>query len=295
VLQREVYFSDFAYELDKVVANDDPENKWSDEKVKMAELIGAKLGDYVTGSYRRMFNGEMQFSLDEKLTVFETEEMDLDNVAECCYYMALLNMVYEEYQKPELASLVKELWLEEGWMALKSSRASAYLNNIYRTSRKFGFSCLIITQQPEDFLAIQAGRAIFANSPNKFMLQQEKDMIPLIAKEMSLSDTQANVLSNVHTSKGFYSEVYMKGQKNEGVYKLIPDPILYWIMSTDTDDKALRKKYSDEYEDEGLSSVLAAGKSVLRCAREYPNGVTRAAGRPDDPLLLKMANIDLGS
>lgn len=290
IYQKEVYFSDVANELTKLSA--DKEALEIDRN--MASSLHLKLGDYFgKGAYAGFFDGPMQFDIESKYTVIETGELNTSENWTVCYLLNMFNMVYEYFQRSEIVGMPKYLLLEEGWSFLQSKRSAEFLQNVYRTGRKFGFSCFIITQQADDFLSFEAGRAIFANSPNRFLLMQEKDTIPRIAKEMQLSDVQRESLITVRTHKGYYSEVYLKNQRSEGIYRLIPDPIMYWVMTTDKDDKPLREKYRKVYKEEGFSELMSMAKSILRCALEYPSGVRRAPGDPNSAISKIIQDIEL--
>jgi hypothetical protein len=303
IIQREVYFSDFGNALLKLskgkdlLDNEGKKVDVEDMKTKrvqeMCEKLYFRLKEYFDGSYRKMYNGPMQFDIDNKLTVFETNQLDPKNVSELAYLLCLFNTIYEYSQRSDLVGILKYLFLEEGWVFLGNPAVAYFLSDIFRTSRKHGLSSLVITQQPEDFLSTQAGRGVLANAPNRFLLQQEKDTVQYIADQLKLSDLQANVMAGVRTQKGYYSEIYIKSQRAEGVYRLVPDPVLYWIMSSDKSDKHLRNVTAKEYIRNNIPGVLALAKSVVKCASQYPYGVDRSEADPEDPLIQALASIDL--
>jgi conjugal transfer ATP-binding protein TraC len=55
-------------------------------------------------------------------------------------------------------------------------------------------------------------------------------------KLLDLSPDEKAILSRIRTVKGRFSEMLVQSTETRGVARLIPDPLSYWISTTDPKD-----------------------------------------------------------
>ena len=104
------------------------------------------------------------------------------------------------------------------------------------------------------------------NTANKIFLKQEHGVIQDIQKQLALSDEVATALKSLKTVKGKYSEALVLTTSSSGVIRLVPNPFLYWVASSESRDN----DYLKELQKENGGNLLEA---IKQCAKEYPYGI----------------------
>jgi hypothetical protein len=68
-------------------------------------------------------------------------------------------------------------------------------------------------------------------------------------KLLDLSPDEKAILARIRTVKGKFSEMLVQSTETRGIARLVPDPLSYWISTTDPKDnlklEALRRKHGD--------------------------------------------------
>lgn len=93
----------------------------------------------------------------------------------------------------------------------------------------------MVTQQVSDFEG-RTGEAIRANAPNRLFLQQTPETVLAMEKLLDLSPEEKALLGKIRTVKGRFSEILVQSTETRGVARLCPDPLSYWISTTDPKD-----------------------------------------------------------
>ena len=71
-------------------------------------------------------------------------------------------------------------------------------------------------------------------------------MISQIQKELALSDEMGAALKSIKTVKGKYSEALIITPTSSGIIRLVPNPFLYWVASSDARDNDYLKEIQIE-------------------------------------------------
>ena len=68
-------------------------------------------------------------------------------------------------------------------------------------------------------------------------------------KLLDLSPDEKAILSKIRTVKGKFSEILIQSTETRGIARLVPDPLGYWLTTTDPNDNArldaLLRKHGD--------------------------------------------------
>jgi conjugal transfer ATP-binding protein TraC len=204
------------------------------------------------GPYGGFLNGESKLRA-ERFTVCELGELALRKEIASPILMALVFAITREYMaRPEID---KYLVIDEAWTLLKTRNTARFLENVYRTYRKYRTSALMLTQQVGDFEG-SVGEAIRANAPNRVYLKQTQETILAMEKLLDLSPTQKELLASVESVKGAFSEALYVGSNGQGVLRLVQDPLTYWITTSDPEDRAR------------LQELMAGERTVLEALKE---------------------------
>jgi conjugal transfer ATP-binding protein TraC len=133
----------------------------------------------------------------------------------------------------------KLLLVDEGWRLLGDKQSGGFISKAFRTVRKYRGCAGAITQSFADFAASAAARAALDNSAWQFVLAQRPESIDFAVNQKWISDDEALVkmLKSVKSDnvQGF-SEIFIRGEKGQGVYRFVTDRHSYWMYTTNPVD-----------------------------------------------------------
>jgi len=92
--------------------------------------------------------------------------------------------------KPQKRLLV----IDEGWMLLQHEESARFVSGLVRRARKYYLGVSIISQQANDFLSNDYGRAIASQSSLRVLMRQDTTTIKNVASEFNLSEYEQNLL-----------------------------------------------------------------------------------------------------
>jgi conjugal transfer ATP-binding protein TraC len=191
------------------------------EKQEGSQEIIATLKPYVTGPYSSMFNGQTNWNMDGKVTIFDIHELS-DEVKRPLMDL-LLKEIWEEMKIDR--SERKGLYVDEAWLLADedNQQTMKFLREIAKRVRKYGGFLTTATQNVDDFLTIgKYGTAIFNNAFIKtFMRMSEKD-IEELSRFMNFSEKELSILGKrkqqgycIHIAAGKRIEMKVKSSPDE--------------------------------------------------------------------------------
>lgn len=210
-------------------------------KLGIGESIGLKLALKLTpftreGQYGRFFDGKNQFNLGSRFTVFELGNLSSHSDLQLVVLLNIMYFITNFVSSPEMKPKRKFLLIDEAWSLLKLKNTAEFITNSFKTYRKYHCSTVAITQEIVDLIGKECGIAIQANAANKVFLKQEPNVIDSLKTFASLSDKEIELLKSVETQKGKFSEALIISDSSRGVIRLVPDPFLYWLATSDAKD-----------------------------------------------------------
>ena len=226
------------------------------EKVSFinGEQIAYKLSPFVGGGqYAGFFNGINQLNINNNFVVFEMGSIGSWKDLQVVLLLTLMYLLTEQVAKQRATR--KFLLIDEAWSLLNTENTATFLENAYRTFRKYRCSVIAITQQVEDFTRTIAGKTILANAINRIFLAQNPEVIERMKETLSLVPAEINVLKAVKTQKGLYSEAFVKLEERQGVIRLIPSPFAYYLFTTDPKDIQKIKEIQEEFNFTTLEAI----------------------------------------
>jgi len=148
-----------------------------------------RLERFVKGSLSEVFNAQTNIELDNRLVVFDIK--DLDESLRSIMMMVLANFVNNEVkQNPQKRMLV----IDEGWILLQEPESARFVSNLVRRACKYYLGVTIISQQANDFLSIDYGKAIASQSSLRVLMRQDTTTIKKVAEEFHLSAYEQHYL-----------------------------------------------------------------------------------------------------
>ena len=148
-----------------------------------------KLDKYITGSLARVFNSQTNIKLDNRLIIFDIKEMP-ESLRQIMM-MIVSNFVNQQVMNsPEKRLLI----IDEGWLLLQHEESARFVSGLVRRARKYFLGVSIISQQANDFLKNDYGRAIASQSSLRILMRQDSTTIKNVVSEFKLSEYEENFL-----------------------------------------------------------------------------------------------------
>ncbi|HXS14657.1 MAG TPA: ATP-binding protein, partial [Candidatus Saccharimonadales bacterium] len=156
--------------------------------MKQKHLV-SKLEKFVKGSLSTVFDSQTNIKLDNRLVVFDIK--DLNESLRQIMMMVVANFVSAQVkQNPTKRILV----IDEGWMMLQHEESARFVAGLTRRARKYYLGVTIISQQANDFLTSDYGRAIASQSALRVLMKQDTTTIKKVASEFNLSEYEQHLL-----------------------------------------------------------------------------------------------------
>ncbi len=157
---------------------------------KLAQLkLCERLEKYISGSLADVFNAQTNIKLDSRLVIFDIK--DLPESLRQIMMLIISNFVQNQVKaKPEKRLLI----IDEGWMLLQHEESARFIAGLVRRARKYYLGVSIISQQANDFLHSEYGRAIASQSALRILMRQDTTTIKNVVSEFQLSEYEQNFL-----------------------------------------------------------------------------------------------------
>ncbi len=148
-----------------------------------------RLEKFVKGSLSSVFDKQTNIKLDNRLIIFDIK--DLPESLRQIMLMITANFVYNQVKKePQKRMLV----IDEGWLLLEHEESARFVAGLTRRARKYYLGVSIISQQANDFLNNQYGRAIASQASLRILMRQDTTTIAGVAREFKLSEYEEKFL-----------------------------------------------------------------------------------------------------
>lgn len=221
---------------------------------RMEELV-ISLEKYTTrGLYGEYFNSS-EPALNDQVRFCVLEMGRLKNKPDLLAAIMFSMMIYVEQQmflSPR--SEKKMAIIDEAWKLLSSDNSfiGDFIENGYRTARKYGGCYVTITQGIEDFdgdKASLAAKAAWGNSSFKIILRQNTEAFRKYnqANEGQFSPAEQTIIEGFPSAKdAHFSAFQLRVAGQVSYHRLIIDPLSRVMFSSDGDDFEFRDRCARE-------------------------------------------------
>jgi type IV secretory pathway VirB4 component len=192
-------------------------------KVMKHKDLCDRLERFVKGSLSTVFDSQTNIKLDNRLIVFDIK--DLNESIRSIMMMVVANFVNNEVkQNPQKRMLV----IDEGWMLLQEPESARFISGLVRRARKYYLGVTIITQQANDFLNQEYGKAIASQSSLRVLMRQDTTTIKKVAEEFHLSAYEQHYL--LTCDRG---EALLIADQNHVAVKVVASDEEHPLLTTD--------------------------------------------------------------
>ncbi len=197
-----------------------------------ADDIAARLEKFITGSFRGIFDQPSNVNIKNEFTVFSVKEME-DELRPIAMYV-ILDYIWTRVKKDFKKRL---LIIDEAWYFLQHPDSGRFIYSMAKRARKYYLGITTITQDVEDFLNNDFGKAIVSNASIKFLMKQSSASIPVLSEAFYLSEGERQLLVSADVGEG----VFFAGQ-NHVALRVVASPEEHQVITTDPREIDERKK-----------------------------------------------------
>lgn len=199
---------------------------------KEAQNLSSRLEKYIKGSFRGIFDHKSTIDLKTQFTVFGIKELEgsLRPIA----MHSILDYIWTKV-KQDLKKRI--LIVDEAWYLMQYADSANFLFSLAKRARKYFLGVTTITQDVEDFLATDQGKAIVTNSSIQLLMKQSTAAIEKLNKVFHLSQGESRYLLSCGIGEG----LFFAGQNHVAI-KVISSPQEHVVITTNPQDILAKKQ-----------------------------------------------------
>ncbi len=161
--------------------------------------LAARIEKFVRGSFVGIFDKQTNINLDNPFTVFSVK--DLQDALRPIAMFIILDYIWTRVKK----DLKRRIMIvDEAWHMMRYPDSAQFLWSVVKRARKYFLGLTTITQDVEDFLAQDIGKAIVTNSAMQLLLKQSPAAIDKIADVFYLSQGEKQLLLGANVGEGIF-------------------------------------------------------------------------------------------
>lgn len=250
-----------------------------------ARSMSDRLEKFIKGSMTGIFDAQSNIDLNSRMTVFSTKNLE-EALRPIAFYM-ILDFVWTRIRK-DLRKRI--LIVEEAWYLMQNEDSARFIYGIAKRARKYYLGLTTISQDVDDFLTSEYGKAIVTNSSIQVLLKQHPAAIDKVAETFYLSEGEKRLLLAAAVGEGLFfagaNHVAIKVMASDAEHRLIttnPEEILKLRQEGLIKPKAASNKptYRPFKVDDPSKYTTFDAKGVVR--PEYTKGATTDAFSKESP------------
>jgi len=216
------------------------------------------------GVYAKFFEGENNLDLDRPFVALELKDLDAMPDLQSLVLLLLMMRITEDMYLGD-RSQRKLCVIDEAWKLMGYGNAGAFIEEGYRTARKYEGAFLTVTQGVNDYYKSGTAQAAFENSDWVFLLRQKKESLMQLqaSGRFAMEESEMKLLRSIHTIHGKYSEVATYSPDGMAIGRLIVDPFTEKLYST------------KGTEFDFIQKAMAQGATLARAVEQLAAGVKR--------------------
>lgn len=201
-----------------------------------AKSLADRIEKFVKGSFAGIFDQRSNVEIRNPFTVFSLKELEeaLRPIAMFIILDFIWNRIKREMKK-------RILVVDEAWYLMKYGDSASFLYSIAKRARKYWLGLTCITQDVEDFLTSDYGKAIVTNSSIQVLMKQSPAAVDKVAETFYLSEGEKHLLLAADIGEGLFF-----AGANHVAMKVIASPEEHQLVTTKPEElvaiEAAKKK-----------------------------------------------------
>lgn len=164
-----------------------------------AKSLADRIERYVRGSAKGLFDQQTNVDIKNTFTVFGIR--DLEESVRPIGMFLILDYIWTRIRRDKKKRI---LIVDEAWFMMQHPDSANFLFSIAKRARKYYLGLTTITQDVEDFLATDKGKAIVTNSSIQLLMKQSPAAIDKLVEVFYLSEGERNLLLSCNVGEGIF-------------------------------------------------------------------------------------------
>ncbi|MFA6130944.1 MAG: DUF87 domain-containing protein [Patescibacteria group bacterium] len=217
----------------------------------------ARLRKYTEGTFAGLLNSPTTVETNNQLVVFSVRDLE-DELRPMAIYTIInyiWNVVRSERKKRVLA-------IDEAWWLMQHEDSAKFIFALVKRARKYYLGVTTITQDVNDFLGNQYGKAIVTNSAMQLLLKQSSAAMELITNTFNLTQSESYLLMEAAVGEG----IFFAGSKHAAI-KIVASYTEDQLITTNPEQLLELEKARKEFE-ESFGAETPAPATSIEATRE---------------------------
>lgn len=159
--------------------------------------LAARIEKFVKGSYVGVFDQQTNIDIRNPYTVFSVR--DVEDAIRPIVMFIILDFIWTKVRRDIKRRL---LIVDEAWHMMKYQDSAQFMWSIAKRARKYYLGLTTITQDVEDFLNHDIGKAVVTNAAMRLLLKQSPAAIDKISEVFYLSQGERQLLLAADVGEG---------------------------------------------------------------------------------------------
>ena len=201
-----------------------------------AHSMARRLEKYIKGSAAGVFDQKSTIDIHNTFTVFSIRDLTPDLRPMAMYSM--LDFIWTKIKKDKRKRL---LIIDEAWVMMQFEDAAYFVYQIAKRARKYGLGLTTITQDVDDFLSSDFGKAIVNNASMQMLLKQSPAAIDKLQKAFYLTEGEKSFL----LSSGVGNGIFFAGANHVAI-QVVASENEHDLITTNPDDLAQLGEFNND-------------------------------------------------
>jgi conjugal transfer ATP-binding protein TraC len=239
----------------------------------IARSLADRLEKFVRGSFQGIFDQQTNINLSNPFTVFSVR--DLEESLRPIAMFIILDFIWTRVKR-DLKKRI--LIVDEAWHLMRYPDTAQFLYSVAKRARKYYLGLTTITQDVEDFLNQDIGKAIVTNSSLRVLLKQSPAAIEKVADVFKLSEGEKQLLLSADVGEG----IFFAGSNHVAI-RVVASEKEHALISTKPEDVLERRQRDQVIQAQGLLDSQKQTNAGIQNATAPAPAVTPQPSQPISP------------
>lgn len=188
--------------------------------------MAQRLRKYTSGTFAGIFSQQSNVDINNNMVVFNIRDLE-DELRPVAMYIVLNHI----WNKTKSDKKKRNLIIDEAWQLLKYQDSANFMFSLAKRARKYFLGLTTISQDVEDMMSSQMGRAIVSNSSMQLLLKQSTSAVDVLAAVFKLTSEEKKRLSQFPVGQGL-----LFAGSNHVHIQVLASPTETSLISTNPDE-----------------------------------------------------------
>ena len=195
-------------------------------KTPAATALADRLVPFTEGTHAGLFAAPTTTRPDGHLVVFSLRDVP-DELRPAATLLAL-DATWRAVSDPARRRR-RLITVDEAWLLMRDPEGAKFLFRLAKSARKAWAGLAAVTQDAEDVLSTDLGRAVIANSATQILLRQAPQAIGKVAEEFRLSAGERQLLLSARRGEGLLAA----GPSARVSFQALASPAEHFLCTSD--------------------------------------------------------------